>query len=76
MDRIEEEKKKENDFLFEAERMSNRLSNVKSDRRITKEIADAYIDEVVINDKDDIEIKLRFEDVVSEYLNRAATKGV
>lgn len=76
LDRIEEEKRKENDFLFEAERMSNRLSNVKSDRRITKEIADAYIDEVVINDKDDIEIKLRFEDVVSEYLNRIATDGV
>lgn len=73
LDRIEEEKRAESDFLFETGRMSDRLSNVKSDRRITREIADAYIEEVVINDKDDIEIKFKFEDVIMEYLSKASS---
>ena len=74
LDRIEEERRAENDFLFETERMSNRIASISPGRRITREIADAYIDEVIINGKDDIAIKFRFEDVVSEYLNRFLAK--
>ena len=54
--------------------MSTRLSHLKSDKRITREIADAYIDSVVINGKDDIEIKFKFEDVISNYLNKASVE--
>lgn len=74
LDSIEAEKQEENDFLFETERMSTRLSHLKSDKRITREIADAYIDSVVINGKDDIEIKFKFEDVISNYLNKASVE--
>ena len=74
LDSIEAEKQEENDFLFETERMSTRLSHLKSDKRITREIADAYIDSVVINAKDDIEIKFKFEDVILNYLNKASVE--
>ena len=41
---------------------------------LPNEIADAYIDSVVINGKDDIEIKFKFEDVISNYLNKASVE--
>lgn len=68
LDSIESERKEDDDFIFEAERMNNRLSRIKSDRRITREIVDAYIESVTINGPEEIEIEFKFEDVVAKKL--------
>jgi hypothetical protein len=68
LDGFEKEKADEDSFLFESERIENRVKLVRSDHRITKELADAYIESVVIHDQYNIEIEFKFEDIVSEML--------
>ncbi len=68
LDEMESDRKKEDTFLFEADRIANRCRKMTSRSRLTKEIADAYIETVIFHDKDDLEIEFKFEDVIKEKL--------
>ena len=61
-----------NNFLFESERLSNRVTSNKEKKKLTKEIADAYIESVTIIDEDHLEIVFKFEDIIDVFLKRAA----
>ena len=72
---FEKENDEINNFLFESERLSNRVASNKEKRKLTREIADAYIESVTIHDEDHIEIVFKFEDIIDEFLKKSSDEG-
>ena len=65
---LENEREKEDSFLFEADRIAGRCGKLTNRSRLTKEIADAYIEKVIFHDEFDLEIEFIFEDVIKERM--------
>ncbi len=70
LDGLEIERDKEDSFLFEADRVAGRCGKLTSRSRLTKEVADAYIEKVIFHDRLDLEIEFKFEDVIMELLEK------
>lgn len=66
-------REKEDNFLFEAERIINRCGDLEKRTILTRSIADTYLESVTVHDKDRIDIEFKFEDVIKELLEKQSS---